>query len=82
MSTPQTATRRYVAHSVADHGHASHLVPEAASFVDAAVLYTERWHPAATEDGVMTVTVTDCDSGEQHCFAIDVDSGEIGPCAG
>ena len=76
-----TTTRRYVAHTVADHGHAAHLVPEARSFVEAALLYTEHWHPAAVEDGALSVTVTDCESGEQHCFTIDVDTGDVGPCS-
>ena len=75
------ATRRYVAQTVHDHGHAAHLVPEAASFVEAALMFTERWHPATEEDGSVSVTVVDCDSGEQHCFTIDVDSGDVEPCA-
>jgi hypothetical protein len=38
--------RRYVAHTVADHGRSAHLIREARSFVEAALLYTEHWHPA------------------------------------
>ena len=74
--------RRYVAHAVADHGHGDRLAPEARSFAEAALLFTERWHPATGDDGVLSITVTDCDSGEQQCFTIDVDTGDVGPCAG
>jgi hypothetical protein len=73
--------RRYVAHAVEDHGRGSHLVPEAASFVEAAVMFAEHWHPTASDDGAVSVTVVDCDSGEQHCFTIDIDSGDVEPCA-
>lgn len=80
MSAAETA-RRYVAHAVEDHAHEAHLVPGATSFVEAALLFTERWHPASEEDGAVSVTVTDCESGERHCFTIDLDSGGVEPCA-
>lgn len=73
-----SAARRYVAH--APHGRA-HLIAEADSFVEAAMLYAERWHPTHDEtEGLVAVTVIDASNGEQHCFAIDLDTGEAGPC--
>lgn len=71
-------SRRYVAH--APHGQA-HLITEADSFIEAATLYAERWHPT-TEDGeaLVAVTVIDATNGEQHCFAIDLDTGETSAC--
>jgi hypothetical protein len=50
------------------------------SFEDAALAFVERWHPQADEDGEVEVMVTDCETGERHCFRIDVGSGEAAPC--
>lgn len=70
--------RRFVAH--APQGHA-HLIADAGSFVEAAVLYAERWHPTTAQgEPLVAVTVIDASNGEQHCFAIDLDTGEAGPC--
>ena len=75
-----SANPRYLAQTL-EHGDRAHVVPEARSFAEAAVLFAEGWHPATEADGAVSVTVTDCDSGEQHCFTVHLDSGDVESCA-
>jgi hypothetical protein len=35
---------------------------------------------SADDDGEISVIVRDLDSGHEHCFRIDLDSGETQPC--
>jgi hypothetical protein len=69
--------RRFSAHCTDEARVHAHAVPEAASFLDAAVMFAERW--TSGEDEV-SVTVVDCETGEQQCFRIDLDSGDAKPC--
>jgi hypothetical protein len=49
------------------------------SFEAAAVAYVEDFHPAA-DDGEISVIVRDVAKGHEHCFRIDLESGEAAPC--
>jgi hypothetical protein len=51
-----------------------------ASFEAAAVAYVEDFHPAMTDDHEINVIVREMDTGSEHCFRIDLDSGEAAPC--
>jgi len=53
-----------------------HAVPDAESFVDAAVLFAERW----AGDGEVSITVMDRETGERRCFHIDLTAAEVGSC--
>lgn len=57
----------------------AHPVPDAGSAMEAAILFAERWLPDAV-DGEVQVTVTDCGTGHEQCFRIDLGEGEAGPC--
>ena len=59
--------------------HQTHRV-EGASFEEAAFEFVDRWHPEGTETGDVAVIVTDCVTGEQHCFRLDLETGEAGAC--
>ena len=62
-----------------DGGPAPHLIEET-SFEAAAAAFVEGWpHPKADEAEV-SVLVQDLSSGREHCFRIDLDSGEAEPC--
>lgn len=72
-------SRRFMVHAAHEGPHHSHRVEEA-SFEAAAVAFVERWSPAVDADGEVSVVVVDQESGRQHCFRIDADTGETGPC--
>jgi hypothetical protein len=71
--------RRFIVHAAHEGAHHGHRVEEA-SFEAAAVAFVERWSPALDADGEVSVVVVDQESGRQHCFRIDADTGESGPC--
>jgi hypothetical protein len=65
--------------------HARHVDSQArivreASFEAAAVAYVEDFHPPVDDDDEVSVIVQDMDDGREHCFRIDLDSGEAAPC--
>lgn len=49
-------------------------------FETAAFEFIERWRPAPDEEGEVEVVVTDTETGERHCFRIDLGSGEAEAC--
>ncbi len=70
--------RRFSVH--ARHIDAHHArVLEEQSFEAAAVAYVEDLHGIG--DALeLSVIVRDVDTCHEHCFRIDLDSGEAGPC--
>lgn len=50
-----------------------------ASFEAAAIAYLEDLHPPAEETEV-SIIVREVDSGREHCFRIDLETGETEPC--
>jgi len=69
--------RRFSAYSTDETRCRAHAVADAADFVEAAIAFAERW---GSGEGEVSVTVVDCDTGEQQCFQIDLATGETGPC--
>ena len=55
-------------------------VLEEASFEAAAVAYVEDFHPAVGGDDEISVIVREVRTGHEHCFRIDLESGETAPC--
>ncbi|RYZ14680.1 MAG: hypothetical protein EON61_02705 [Alphaproteobacteria bacterium] len=74
----QSAKRhRYSAH-VRDEGvHGRQWVAEADSFIDAAVRFAETKDFA---DGDVSVVVTDCESGKDRCFVVNLGNGDVKAC--
>lgn len=71
--------RRFSVHArEVDHNHAR-LVEEA-SFEAAAVAFVEDFHPPVGTDDAINVIVREVATGHQHCFRIDLESGEASPC--
>ena len=66
--------------------HARHVdshharVLEEVSFEAAAVAYVEDFHPLVGDDHEISVIVRDVGTGHEHCFRIDLESGETAPC--
>ncbi len=75
-----TEIRQFSVHARhVDHHHAR-LVDED-SFEAAAVAYVEDFHPPVGSDDAISVIVREVATGHQHCFRIDLESGETSPCA-
>jgi len=70
--------RQFRVHARRLDGHHARTVSER-SFEAAAVAYVEDLHPAGDEAEI-SVIVRDVASGHEHCFRIDLDTGETAPC--
>ena len=79
MSPEVETVRPFNVRARREHAHHPHVFMEV-SFEAAAMAYTEE-HPHAVDGGELSVIVTEVDSGHEHCFRIDLDSGETEPCA-
>jgi hypothetical protein len=77
--TDAVADRQFSVHARHLDGHHARTVSES-SFEAAAVAYVEDLHPPGGEDEI-SVIVRDIESGHEHCFRIDLESGEAAPCA-
>lgn len=73
------AARRFAVHAAHEGRGREHTV-EGSSFEDAAFAFIETWHPHADSDNEVTVIVTECETGRQHCLRVDLDSGDAAPC--
>jgi hypothetical protein len=79
MPSTDAAPRRFSVHARhLDHHHAR--VVEEPSFEAAAVAYLESLGPAPDESHEVSVIVRDLASGHEHCFRVDLDSGETASC--
>jgi hypothetical protein len=79
MSQPQPDAQRFYAHASSEGGGHGHLVKDAVSFEDAAIRFAEDRLDSAS-DGEVRVIVRDPDTGEQHCFCVDVGEESAEPC--
>ena len=73
----ETRTFRVHARHVDAH-HARTL--EEPSFEAAAVAYVEDLHDYPGDGDEVSVIVRELDTGHEHCFRIDLESGEASPC--
>ena len=72
-------TRTFRAHARNEGGDHAHGV-DAESFEAAAVAFMEIWHPMVDAEGQAAIVVRDTESGVEHCFRVDFESGETAPC--
>lgn len=79
MNQATADTRRFSVHARHVDQHCARLLDEA-SFEAAAVAYVEDFHPAVDVDNEVSVIVREVGTGRQHCFKINVESGESAPC--
>jgi hypothetical protein len=79
MTEVAAQTRRFSVH--ARHAASDHArVLDEASFEAAAVAFVEDFHPPLTDAPQISVIVRDVGSGDEHCFRIDLETGEAAPC--
>lgn len=79
---PQAASvaRRFSVRARHVDSHHARVVEEA-SFEAAAVAYVEDFSLVAEDEGPeISVIVRDLASGHEHCFRIDLETGEAAPC--
>lgn len=62
-----------------DHHH-GHLVRET-SFEAAAMAYLDDLAPTPDEGHEVSIVVQEVETGREHCFRIDLDTGSTAPCA-
>jgi hypothetical protein len=71
------SVRRFAVHARHEDRHHAKLVVES-SFEAAAVAYLENIHFLAEPE--VSVVVRDIESGQEHCFRVDVETGETAAC--
>jgi hypothetical protein len=79
MSPPSDPAQRFFAHASSEGPGRGHLVAGASTFEDAAMRFVED-RLDAEEDGQVKVIVRDAETGEQHCFCVDVGEETAQPC--
>jgi hypothetical protein len=72
-------TRQFSVHARNVDYHHARLVEEG-SFEAAAVAYVEDFHPPVGDDNEISIIVREVGTGHQHCFSIDLESGNASPC--
>lgn len=72
-------TRRFSVHARHVDGHHARVLQEA-SFEAAAVAYVEDFRPPVGDDDEISVIVREVETGHEHCFRIDLASGDAAPC--
>ena len=80
MTKLSDPARRYsvrVRHTEPRHGR---VVAET-TFEAAAVAYVEDFPLSPDHAGEISLVVRDIESGREHCFRIDLETGETTPCA-
>jgi hypothetical protein len=79
MAKTPSATHRFRVHPRdGDRSHARVL--EESSFEAAAVAYLEDFVSIGAETQEIRVVVMDLDDGHEHCFMVDLETGETAPC--
>jgi len=73
-----TKIHRYRVHARHIDSHHARVVEER-SFEAAAVSYAEDLHDMG-EAPEVSIIVRDLETGHEHCFRIDLDSGQTAPC--
>jgi hypothetical protein len=76
---PNAPAREFRVHACHIDSHYARHVMET-SFEAAAVAYVEHHPYAADEDHEIRVLVREVSSGHEHCFKIDLETGETKSC--
>lgn len=73
-------TRRFSVHARHVERHHARVLEET-SFEAAAIAYVEDLVPVGVEDEDIRLIVRDLDQGGEHCFTVDLRTGQAQPCA-
>jgi hypothetical protein len=79
MDSTISAVRQFRVHARHFDQHHARVVSEA-TYEAAAIAYVEDLHVAIGEEPEVSIIVRDLESGHEHCFRIDVETGETTAC--
>ena len=79
MPQAQPSVRRFSFHACHVDRHHARVVQEP-SFEAAAVAYLEDFHLETGDEPEIRVIVHELETGHEHCFTVDLESGETAPC--
>ena len=79
MTRVAQITRRFSVHARHMDSHHARVLEEA-SFEAAAVAYVEDFSAPLGDGREISVIVREIGSGHEHCFRVDLESGETAPC--
>ena len=77
---PIAEQRAFRVHARHVDSHHAQIVKET-SFEAAAVAYLEDFAQAPDEDHEVSVIVREIETGHEHCFRVDLQSGETSACS-
>lgn len=80
MHQAMSETRTFRVHARHVDAHHARTLEEP-SFEAAAVAYVEDLHELPGDGDAISVIVLEVESGHEHCFRIDLQSGDTSPCA-
>ena len=79
MTTLSDPARRYSVRVLRAEPRHGQVVAEA-SFEAAAVAYVEDFPLSPDHGAEISLIVRDIESGREHCFRVDLETGETAPC--
>ena len=81
MTDTAESTRRFRVYA-RDTGNTHARIVEETSFEAAAIAYLEHFDLTASDDDdpCVRVIVHDVGTGHEHCFLLDLESGDTAPC--
>jgi hypothetical protein len=77
--TEHRQSHRFSVHARHIDRHQARVVEEP-TFEAAAIAYVEHFMPDAGDDHDISVIVRSLESGHEHCFRVDTESGETQSC--
>ena len=80
MIDAKSETRTFRVHARHVDAHHARTIQEP-SFEAAAVAYLEDLHELSGDGEEISVIVQEVETGHQHCFRFDLDSGETSSCS-
>jgi hypothetical protein len=80
MTPTASDIRQFSVHARHVDSHHARVLEET-SFEAAAVAYIEDFHPPLTDEQDISVVVREVGTGHEHCFRINLESGDTTPCA-
>ena len=78
MTQSADTDRRFSVHARHEDRHRARVMTEP-TFEAAAVAYVEDL-PHGDADAEISLIVRDLESGHEHCFRVDLETGEAAPC--
>jgi hypothetical protein len=79
MAAATAQIREFSVHERHVGAHHARVLEEV-SFEAAAVAYIEGLHALEGDAPEISVIVRDLETGHEHCFLIDLDTGQAAPC--